>query len=228
MPVLTKVEASFAITPGQYILRLTSCDLVDGTNYRTQEPEQQLKWVWTIERVFELEPTAAQMEHIGEEAWEWTSPRFTPNSKGCARVEALLGRTMAINEEIDTDKLLGRTLKATYAPWTSPSTGKQSVRILAVQSYQDATPKPAPVVTPVSDTVDSGVTQASLKAAIERVTATEKWSLDDLKAMTKDIWGKERTRDLTPQEAQIFLEVLNEQHDVHYDQEGKFVLGMAF
>jgi hypothetical protein len=228
MPVITKVESSFAIDPGQYILRLLSCDIVDGTNYRTQLPEDQLKWVWAIERVFELEPTEKQLEHVGEEAWEWTSPRFTPNSKGCARAEALLGRQMAINEEIDTDRLIGRRLKATYAPFTSPVTKNVSVRILAVQSYQETATKPAPIVTPVAETIDEAGVRASLKVAIERTVAAKKWALDDLKAMTKDIWGKTKTTDLTAQEAQVFLEILNEQHDVHYDQDGKFVLGLAF
>lgn len=244
MPVLTKTESGFAIAAGQYLLKLASCAIVDGTNYQTKEPEKQLKWAWEIERVMEVEPTDEQQEHVGAEFWEWTSVRCTPNSKACARAEALLGRPLATNEDLDTDLLLGRRVKATFIGYQRAN-GQPGTKIGPVVPYQQpakvtggsgqATAEPVtaaanPTFTPATatDPRPSGVLLGELKAAYEAVIAAKKLTPADVTAIMRDLWGKGSSGELTIEQAGILLAVLTDQREIHIDPEGKWTLGLPF
>lgn len=147
MPVLTATSGT-TITAGKYLLQLKGCEIADGTNYRTKEPEEQLKWIWLIERVMEVDPSPAQQHHLGEEYWEWTGLACTPKSKAGERVRAILKRSLEVGEEIDTDILIGQRIKANFEAYTRQD-GQPGTKIGSCEPYhgtggvQAATPPPA-------------------------------------------------------------------------------------
>lgn len=249
MPILTATEG-IVITPGLYLLELTNCELVDGTNYRTQQPEKQLKWTWRIERVMEIDPSPEQQEHVGVSYPEWSSIVCSPNSKARARAEALMSRPMTLNEEIDTDLLLGRRLKATFESYLRAN-GNPGSKIGPVAPYQPgvqvinqrpaSAAQPGLVATlngPVRPPAPTFAPPASTDTRppaelIQRLTAAY-WiavnsgqrTPEDVAQLVRDLTGKRSFEEQTADQAQMLLDVLEGRQETHFTPEGAYALGL--
>jgi hypothetical protein len=148
---LTVTATNKGSTPlGNYIFKLDHCEEAEGKDFKTGAVIPQIKWVWTIQGVNELEPSEEMEAAVGQEYWEWSGTVPTPRSKIRARIEALLGRPMENGESVDIPGLYGRRVKANVGEDTKPDGGKY-VTLVTTPYQQRAARQPAPAAPPDGD-----------------------------------------------------------------------------
>lgn len=129
----------FRLTPpGLYLMKLKSMEETDGVDFTTQQPTKRMRWIFSIERVIDSNEPEEAEELVGEEFWAWTSITMGRKATMRAYVEALLGRPVEPDEEITTDDLLGKRLKATVAHYQKQN-GETGSKISGVVPYKAKT-----------------------------------------------------------------------------------------
>ena len=127
--------------PGLFLMKLKDMERAEGRDFTTGEPTERMRWIFTIERVIDCDDEEAD-SLVGEEFWAWTSITMGRKAHMRAYVEALLGRPVEPEEEITSDDLLGRRLKATVAAYTKQN-GEPGTKISGVVPVKAVAPKPA-------------------------------------------------------------------------------------
>jgi len=131
MPITVKASSGNQTALGLYLFKLTDVTEDQGKDFKTGKPVDQYKFIWEIERSLEAEPTEDQEAAIGTEYWDWTRTVASPASKLRARIEAVLGRDMKPDEDVDLESFIGRRIRATVAEDTL-SDGRKYVTLITV------------------------------------------------------------------------------------------------
>ncbi len=132
----TVTDSGFEQCPqGLYVLRLK--EMEDGIEGREEFGSgERVKWVFEITRVIDAEPNESSRDNpdpksieewVGEEFWAFTAKSMNAKATMKAWAEALLGRELTKQDNLNASDLLGKSAKATVG---RGQTGRQKITSL--------------------------------------------------------------------------------------------------
>lgn len=134
LPKVNNAEFT-GIPVGFYVARLKAMEKQEARPSQFHdEPQETVKWVFTIEQVIDSNDDDAENK-VGEELWGFTSISMGRKAKMRHWAEALLGRELEEDDALAADDLIGKRAKVMVEPHTKQD-GTKTTKIGSLQPYR--------------------------------------------------------------------------------------------